>query len=73
MADTSESTPSEHAAASGVLPLEDMEQDLNTADKALAALDAGDLDEAEALVAQLDSLSSAEPSGGDGRSGGSAS
>ena len=47
------------AGASG---LEDIEQDLDTVDEALAALDSGDLEEAEALAAELDAPST-DPSG----------
>jgi hypothetical protein len=57
--DASESLPSEGAATSETVPLEDIEQDLNNVDKALAALDSGNLDAAEALAAELDSPSAA--------------
>ena len=64
MADTGEWSPNEDAAPTGGSGLEDIEQDLDTVDKALAALDSGDLEEAEALAAELEAPST-EPSGGD--------
>ena len=71
MADLSEPPTSDDAAPDVAASLEDIEKDLNTADKALAALDSGDLEEAEALAAVLDSPS-AEPPDGDEQRGGSA-
>ena len=64
MTDTGECAPDEDAAPTGVSGLEDLEQDLDTVDKALAALDSGDLEEAEALAAGLDAPST-EPFGDD--------
>ena len=43
--------------------LEAIEQDLGNVDEALAALDAGDFDAAEALAAQLDSADTPTPDG----------
>jgi len=69
VADASEPLPGEDSAPDGASPLEDIEQDLNTVDEALAALDSGDLEEAESLAAQLASpgvgLSEGDEPGGD--------
>lgn len=56
MTDASEPSHSEDTATPEAASLEAIEQDLDTVDEALAALDAGDLDAAEALAAQLDSV-----------------
>ena len=61
MTDASESLPSEAAATREAASLEDIEQDLNSVDEALAALDSGDLDAAEALAAELDSPAAPTP------------
>ena len=61
MTDASELLPSEAAATQEAASLEDIEQDLNSVDKALAALDSGDLDAAEALAAELDSPAAPTP------------
>ena len=61
MTDARESSPSQGAAAQDTAPLEGIEQDLSRVDKALAALDAGDLDAAEALAAELDSPGAGTP------------
>lgn len=53
--DASEPFPSEEAAKPVAASLGAIEQDLDNVDEALAALDAGDLDAAEALAARLDS------------------
>ena len=50
-------------AGDGASPLDDIEKDLNTADKALAALDSGDLEAAEALAAALGSPGAEPPEG----------
>ena len=61
MTDASEPIPSEDAATPEAASLEAIEQDLNNVDEALAALDSGDLDGAEALAAQLDSPGTPTP------------
>ena len=66
--DAGEPFASEDAAGPEALPLDAIEQDLDNADKALAALDAGDLNAAEALAARLDSAG-APTSDGDLRGG----
>ncbi|MYB03716.1 MAG: hypothetical protein F4011_02200 [Acidimicrobiaceae bacterium] len=55
MTDAGEPLPSEHAATQDEASLQGIEQDLDNVDEALAALDSGDLDAAEALAAGLDS------------------
>ena len=57
MADACESFAEDGAASLEATPLEDIEQDLDTVDEALAALDTGDLETAEALAAALGSPS----------------
>ena len=59
--EASESLSSEVAATQEAASLEDIEQDLDSVDKALAALDSGDLDAAEALAAELDSPAAPTP------------
>ena len=49
------------AAAREAAPLADVEQDLNNVEAALAALDSGDLDVAEALAAELDAPNAPAP------------
>ena len=61
--DSREPFPSEEAATAEATSLEAIEQDLDAVDEALAALDAGDLDAAEALAAQLDSAGTPTPDG----------
>lgn len=63
MTDSREPFPSEEAATAEATSLEAIEQDLDAVDEALAALDAGDLDAAEALAAQLDSAGTPTPDG----------
>lgn len=64
MTDAGEPFPSDEAATPETESLEAIEQDLDNVDEALAALDAGDLDAAEALAAQLDSAGTPAPDGG---------
>ena len=59
--DASGPFPSEDAATPEAASLEAIEQDLDNVDEALAALDADDLDAAEALAAQLDSAGTPTP------------
>ena len=61
MTDVGDPQPCEDAAAHDAASLEAIEQDLDNVDKALAALDSGDLDAAEALTAELDSPGPAAP------------
>ncbi len=61
MTDVGEPQPSEDAAAHDAASLEAIEQDLDNVDEALAALDSGDLDAAEALAAELDSPGTGTP------------
>lgn len=61
MAEAGESQPFEDVAAREAVPLDDIEQDLNNVEAALAALDSGDLDAAEALAAVLDSSDARAP------------
>ena len=61
--DTSGPFPSEEAATPEASSLEAIEQDLDAVDEALAALDAGDLDAAETLAAQLDTAGTPTPDG----------
>ena len=68
MTDASESLPSEDSATREAASLDGIEQDLNNVDEALAALDSGDLDAAEALAAELDSPGAPTP-GDEQRSG----
>ena len=68
MADACESFGEDGAASLEATPLEDIEQDLDTVDEALAALDTGDLETAEALAAALGSPSDG-PAGGDDQAG----
>jgi len=56
-----EPLPSEDAATREEASLEAIEQDLDNVDEALAALDSGDLDAAEALAAELDSPGTGAP------------
>ena len=63
MAGAGESLSEEGGAPHGASPIEDIEQDLDTVDEALAALDSGDLEAAEALAAELDAPGPG-PSGG---------
>ena len=63
MTDASEPLPSEEAATPEASSLEAIEQDLDAVDEALAALDAGDLDAAETLAAQLDPAGTPAPGG----------
>lgn len=59
--DAGEPPPSEDAATQEAASLDAIEQDLNDVDEALAALDSGDLDAAEALAAELGSPGEARP------------
>ena len=68
MAGAGESLSEEGGAPHSASQIEDIEQDLDTVDEALAALDSGDLEAAEALAAELDEPG-AGPSGGDEQSG----
>lgn len=61
MTDAGEPIPFEDAATPEAASLEAIEQDLDNVDEALAALDSGDLDGAEALAAQLDSRRTPTP------------
>ncbi len=62
----------EAQAASGEAQLEDIERDFDTANAALDALDADDLERAEELAAQLEGVT-AEPASAGPASGGPAS
>lgn len=55
MTDAGEPLPPGDTASQDEASLHGIEQDLDNVDEALAALDAGDLDAAEALAAVLDS------------------
>lgn len=55
MTDAGEPLPSGDTASQDEASLRSIEQDLDHVDEALAALDSGDLDAAEALAAGLDS------------------
>ncbi len=65
MVDARESLEAEDATPQGTPPLEDIEQDLDTVDRALDALDSGDLEAAEALAAELDSPGAGAPDDGE--------
>ena len=54
MADTSDHLPHEGEAVDRATSLEVIEQDLDTVDAALSALDSDDLERAEALAAELE-------------------
>ena len=54
MADTSQEIPPEGTEPQRASRLEDIEQDLDTVDAALVALDSGDLEGAESLAAELE-------------------
>ena len=64
MAGAGESLSENGGAPHSASQIQDIEQDLDTVDEALAALDSGDLEAAEALAAELDAPC-AGPSGGD--------
>lgn len=68
MAGAGESHSENGEAPHGASQIQDIEQDLDTVDEALAALDSGDLAAAEALAAELD-MPGAGPSGGDDQGG----
>ena len=61
MFDAGESLQAEDVTPQGAPPLDDIEHDLNTVDKALDALDSGDLETAEALAAELHSSDAGAP------------
>ncbi len=65
MVDARESLGAEDATPQGTPPLEDIEHDLDTVDRALDALDSGDLEAAEALAAELDSPDAGTPDDGE--------
>ena len=54
MVEASQGPPADSTAPERASQLEDIEQDLDTVDAALDALDSGDLEEAESLAAQLE-------------------
>ena len=61
MTDAGEPLPSGDTASQDEASLHGIEQDLDHVDEALAALDSGDLDAAEALAAGLDSPGAPAP------------
>ena len=68
MAGAGESHSENGEAPHGASQIQDIEQDLDTVDEALAALDSGDLAAAEALAAELDT-SGGDDQGGDDQGG----
>ena len=68
MAGAGESHSENGEAPHGTSQIQDIEQDLDTVDEALAALDSGDLAAAEALAAEF-GTPGAGSSGGDDRGG----
>ncbi len=65
MAGAGESLSEEGGAPLSASQIEDIEQDLDTVDEALAALDSGDLEAAEALAAELDEPGAVPPGSGE--------
>ena len=63
MADTSHGLPQRGPAPQHTSQLEDIEQDLDTVDETLAALDSGDLESAESLAAELEKRRATEAGG----------
>ena len=65
MAGAGESLSENAGAPHGASQIQDIEQDLDTVDEALAALDSGDLEAAEALAAELAAPGGDDPGGDD--------